>query len=121
VLSGGFTPTDLYPSSKVMAFFSGLRPKLEKMHQRIDELLDDIIQEQKTHEDGKGDVNHLLADALLKLQQYGNLEVPLTIDNIKAIILVSNLYLCLSWKFCSIWAVFYVKWVNHKKWIKYIF
>ncbi|KAK1440248.1 hypothetical protein QVD17_06073 [Tagetes erecta] len=87
VLSGGFTLTDLYPSSKVMAFFSGVRPKLEKMHRRIDELLDDIIQEQKTHEDGKGDVNHFLADALLKVQQYGNLEVPLTIDNIKAIIL----------------------------------
>ncbi|KAI3810263.1 hypothetical protein L1987_19874 [Smallanthus sonchifolius] len=85
-LSGGFTLTDLYPSSKVVAFLSGLRPKLEKIHQRLDKMLDDIIQEHKT-DDGKGDVNHLLVDVLLKVQEYGNLEVPLTIDNIKAIIL----------------------------------
>ncbi|KAK9057215.1 hypothetical protein SSX86_024582 [Deinandra increscens subsp. villosa] len=86
-LSGGFTLTDLYPSSKVISFFSGLRPKLENIHQRLDKVLDDIIQEHKTQEDGNGNLNHLLVDVLLKVQEYGNLEVPLTIDNIKAIIL----------------------------------
>ncbi|KAL8205729.1 hypothetical protein R6Q57_009280 [Mikania cordata] len=86
-LSGGFTLADLYPSSKVMGFLSGLRPKLEKIHQRLDKMLDDIILEHKTQKDEKGDVNHLLLDVLLKVQEYGNLEVPLTIDNIKAIIL----------------------------------
>ncbi|KAJ0733874.1 putative premnaspirodiene oxygenase [Helianthus annuus] len=87
-LSGGFTLTDLYPSSKVISFFSGYRPKLEKIHQRIDKILNDIILEHnKTREDGKGDTDHLLGDVLLKVQEYGNLEVPLTIDNVKAIIL----------------------------------
>ncbi|KAI7726682.1 hypothetical protein M8C21_006914 [Ambrosia artemisiifolia] len=89
-ISGGFTLTDLYPSIKVISLLSGFRSKLEKMHQEIDKMLNDIIQEHKTHEDGKGDVNHLLIDALLKVHEYGNLEVPLTIDNIKAIILVSK-------------------------------
>ncbi|XP_076931456.1 desmethyl-deoxy-podophyllotoxin synthase-like [Bidens hawaiensis] len=81
-LSGGFALTDLYPSSKVVPFFSGLRPKLEKIHQKLDNMFDDIIQEHKTDEDG-----NLLVDVLLKVQECGNLEVPLTIDNIKAIIL----------------------------------
>ncbi|KAF5781169.1 putative premnaspirodiene oxygenase [Helianthus annuus] len=85
--AGGFTLTDLYPSSKVISFVSGFRPKLEKIHQKIDKMFNDIIQEHETCEDGKGDVNHLLLDALLNVQEYGNLEVPLTIDNIKAIIL----------------------------------
>lgn len=88
-LSGGFSLTDLYPSSKVLAFFSGLRPKLEKIHQRFDKMLDDIIGEHKAHVEGK-DVDHLLVDVLLKVQKHGNLEVPLTMDNIKAVILVSK-------------------------------
>ncbi|MFS7985514.1 putative premnaspirodiene oxygenase [Helianthus anomalus] len=88
--AGGFTLTDLYPSSKVISFLSGFRPKLEKMHLRLDKMLNDIIEEHKTNEDGQGNANHLLVDALLKLQECGNLEVPLTIDNIKAIILVGK-------------------------------
>ncbi|XP_024967928.1 cytochrome P450 71D10-like [Cynara cardunculus var. scolymus] len=86
-LSGGFSLTDLYPSSKVIAFLSGLRPKLEKIHQKFDKMLDNIIEEHKAREVGNGDANHLLFDALLKVQEHGNLEVPLTMDNIKAIIL----------------------------------
>ncbi|KAM0063808.1 putative cytochrome P450 [Helianthus debilis subsp. tardiflorus] len=54
-LSGGFTLTDLYPSSKAIAFLSGFRPKLEKIHQRIDKILNDIIHDHNTREDGKGD------------------------------------------------------------------
>lgn len=91
-ISGGFSLTDLYPSSKLVAFLSGLRPKLEKIHERFDVMLDDIIEEHKAQQVGKGkvDVNHhLLFDVLLKLQEHGNLELPLTMDNIKAIILVS--------------------------------
>ncbi|KAL4558426.1 hypothetical protein LXL04_036626 [Taraxacum kok-saghyz] len=84
-LSGGFSLTDLYPSSKVVAFLSGLRPKLEKIHERFDKMLDDIIQDHKAV--GKGDDHLLLFDVLLKLQEDGNLELPLTMDNIKAIIL----------------------------------
>ncbi|XP_023750348.1 premnaspirodiene oxygenase [Lactuca sativa] len=89
-ISGGFSLTDLYPSSKLVAFLSGLRPKLEKIHERFDVMLDDIIEEHKAQQVGKGkvDVNHhLLFDVLLKLQEHGNLELPLTMDNIKAIIL----------------------------------
>nr|XP_043632943.1 desmethyl-deoxy-podophyllotoxin synthase-like [Erigeron canadensis] len=86
VLSGGFTLSDLYPSSKVIAFLSGLRPKLEKIHQRFDKMLDDIIREHKSHEEGK-DMGNLLLDVLLKLMDNSKLEVPLTLNNIKAIIL----------------------------------
>nr|XP_043622568.1 desmethyl-deoxy-podophyllotoxin synthase-like [Erigeron canadensis] len=86
-LSGGFNLTDLYPSSKVVALFSRLRPKLEKLHQRFDKMLDEIIGEHQEYEERKENPDHLLVDVLLKLQEHGNLEIPLTMDNIKAIIL----------------------------------
>ncbi|PWA54776.1 CBS domain-containing protein / transporter associated domain-containing protein [Artemisia annua] len=87
-LSGGFTLPDLYPSSKLLTYLSGLRPKLEKIHYRIDQMLEEIIHEHKAHEVGKEDGNtHLLVDTLLKVKEHGSLEIPLTMDNIKAIIL----------------------------------
>ncbi|KAI3754117.1 hypothetical protein L2E82_26283 [Cichorium intybus] len=85
-ISGGFSLTDLFPSSKLVAFLSGLRPKLEKIHQKFDKMLDDIIKDHKTHQVDVSQ-HHLLFDVLLKLQEHGNLELPLTMDNIKAIIL----------------------------------
>ncbi|GJW13546.1 retrovirus-related pol polyprotein from transposon TNT 1-94 [Tanacetum coccineum] len=85
-ISGGFTLTDLYPSSKLLAYLSRLKPKLEKIHHRFDKLLDDIIHKNKAREVGKDEVNiHLLMDALLKVKEHGSLKIPLAMDNIKAI------------------------------------
>ncbi|MFS7985512.1 putative premnaspirodiene oxygenase [Helianthus anomalus] len=75
-LAGGFTLAHLYPSSKLISFLSGFSPKLEKIHHRRDKILNDIIHEHKTREDGKVNMNHSLVDILLKVQEYGNLEVP---------------------------------------------
>ena len=65
------------------------------MHQRLDRILQNIIDEHKesktTTETGKQEANEDLVDILLKLQKHGNFGFPLIDNNIKAIILVSIL------------------------------
>ncbi|KAI5334252.1 hypothetical protein L3X38_024385 [Prunus dulcis] len=69
----------------------GLRPKLEKIHRKIDMILDNIVKEHKASKEeaentGKDKANDLLG-VLLDLQEHGELEVPLTMNNIKAVLL----------------------------------
>lgn len=70
-----------------------MRPKVEKVHKRIDKVLESIVNEHKATQktDGKDRVNDLVA-VLLNLQKNGGLEFPLTNNNIKAVILVSMLF-----------------------------
>ncbi|XWS27751.1 hypothetical protein CRYUN_Cryun25bG0007600 [Craigia yunnanensis] len=77
---------------KVLKLISGMRIKLEKIHQASDRILENIVNEHKdrrnrmmeagNHEQLEGN----LVDVLLKLQQQGDLEFPLTNDHIKAVI-----------------------------------
>ncbi|KAL4312613.1 hypothetical protein GQ457_01G035550 [Hibiscus cannabinus] len=89
-LSGKFTIADMYPSLKLLELLSG-RPKFEKLHQETDRILEDIITEHKERrkilDDRNGEVVKDLVDILLDLQENGELEFPLSADNIKAIIL----------------------------------
>ena len=91
-LGSGFTVVDLFPSAKLLQLLSGLRPKLERLHQKIDKVLEDVINEHKASKEMpkscEGESDDLL-DVLLTLQENGDLEFPLTTDNIKAVILVS--------------------------------
>ncbi|GAV83404.1 p450 domain-containing protein [Cephalotus follicularis] len=83
-LSSGFCAADEYPSIKLLETISGLRPKLEKIFQKTDMILQNIVNEHKgRHVEAEAD----LVDVLLKVQQEDNLEFPLTDENIKAIIL----------------------------------
>lgn len=71
----------------------GLRPKLEKIHRKIDMILDNIVKEHKASKEeaettGKDTSNDLLG-VFLNLQEHGELEVFLTMKNIKAVLLVS--------------------------------
>ena len=43
ILSGGFEVPDLFPSLKFLSFLTGKKPALEKMHKKLDKILDDII------------------------------------------------------------------------------
>ncbi|KAM7502681.1 hypothetical protein LguiB_001585 [Lonicera macranthoides] len=92
-LAGGFDVADLFPSVKFLRVISGMKPKLEKLHREIDQILNNIIddhlktlastkmEEEKHHED--------LLDILLRLKESGNLEFPITSNNMKAVMLVS--------------------------------
>ena len=87
-LAGGFDLADLFPSLKAVHFLTRMKTKLENMHKELDKILESIISEhQSKHRNGDAEEN--LVDVLLRVQQSATLEVPLTINNIKAVIWVS--------------------------------
>ena len=83
----GLNIGDLFPSSKCLQLVTGLKPKLERLHGQIDRILEDIINE---HQQTNPKATEGLVDVLLKFQDGNerNHDICLTIDNIKAIILV---------------------------------
>ncbi|XP_059666534.1 cytochrome P450 71D9-like [Cornus florida] len=92
VVTGGFKLADLFPSVKVLPLINGLRHRLEKLHQNLDRAFTNIIDDHKvskvTTQTGDGEAVHEdLVDVLLKLQEKGNLEIPLTTSAIKSVLL----------------------------------
>ncbi|XVE50815.1 hypothetical protein DITRI_Ditri01bG0193700 [Diplodiscus trichospermus] len=87
-----FSLADMFPSIEVLKLITGLKIKGEKLHLASDRILEDIVNEYKERrikmkEAGSEQaVETDLVDVLLKLQEQGDLEFPLTNDNIKAVI-----------------------------------
>ncbi|KAF2309338.1 hypothetical protein GH714_001671 [Hevea brasiliensis] len=88
-VAGGFSVADAFPSYKFLHLISGVSSTLRRAHREADDMLEEIINERKTN---KTEADNIL-DVLLDIQKRGNLQLPLTTDNIKAIILVSKLYI----------------------------
>ncbi|XP_058217685.1 cytochrome P450 CYP71D312-like [Rhododendron vialii] len=91
-LSGGLDVSDLFPSLKVLHFLSRKRPKLQRLHLEMNEILENIIDEHEEYlessEGGDGEAGEEdLVDELLGLKQRGDLQFPMTNNNIKAVIL----------------------------------
>ncbi|PIA58216.1 hypothetical protein AQUCO_00500272v1, partial [Aquilegia coerulea] len=89
-LAAGFSIADLYPSMKFLETISGIKSKIKIIHQKVDKILNDIIREHKENrmETFEGEVEEDLVDVLLRIQERPNvLEFPITIDNVKAVIL----------------------------------
>ncbi|KAJ9182554.1 hypothetical protein P3X46_006538 [Hevea brasiliensis] len=90
-LSSGFTIADMHPSIKVLELMNGLRPKLEKLHQQVDRMIENIIQAHRTEaiasqlSSGEGEED--LMYVLLKIQEQGSLDFPLSDTILKAVIL----------------------------------
>ncbi|GFP86335.1 premnaspirodiene oxygenase [Phtheirospermum japonicum] len=99
-LAGGFEIADLFPSSKIVSALSWSRRRLVRMRQKIDVILDGIIDEHKQNllrmageseglarrgngESGSED----LIDVLLRVKESGELEFPISYDNIKGVLL----------------------------------
>ncbi|TXG67690.1 hypothetical protein EZV62_008965 [Acer yangbiense] len=82
---------DLFPSTKFLQCISVIRYQLERLHQEMDQILENIINEHKDKarsEFGKREVDEEdLVDVLLKSQGHGDSEFHLTNDNIKAVII----------------------------------
>lgn len=98
-LAGGFYVADMYPSVKMLQLIGGLRHKLEKVHAEADRILENILcdhkekmKKSKLHEEEEADGQEDLVDVLLKFQDGGHLDHPITDRNIKAVFLVSKLY-----------------------------
>ncbi|CAI9270237.1 unnamed protein product [Lactuca saligna] len=90
-LSGGFDVVDIFPSVKVLHVVAGMRKKLVKLHKKIDQIFDSIVDDhQERRAAGHIIDNEDLLDVILRLKEDGGLQFPLTSDNVKAVILVSN-------------------------------
>ncbi|XP_038686424.1 premnaspirodiene oxygenase-like [Tripterygium wilfordii] len=87
-LGAGYSLTDLFPSIKIFHMISGMEARLEKLHSRIDKILENIISEHKVKRvNSDTEVANDLLDVLLNVQDSGGFEFQLTTDNIKAVIL----------------------------------
>lgn len=92
-LSGRVDMFDIFPSLKMFRFLHRRLPLLEKLHLRFDKILEKIIDDHRINRAAKdAEAEEDLLDILLKLQESGDLEVPITTADIKAIILVSMLF-----------------------------
>ncbi|KAK3000532.1 hypothetical protein RJ639_021662 [Escallonia herrerae] len=90
--SGGFDVSEIFPSLKPLHFLSGLRPKLMKLHQKFEQFLDTIIEKhieslKRAPKDSSAPGEEDLLDVLFRLKERGDLEFPITIKNIKAILM----------------------------------
>ncbi|KAJ1410778.1 Cytochrome P450 [Sesbania bispinosa] len=87
-MAEGFIVFDLFPSQKWLHLISGMKPKLEELHRNFDMIIENIIREVVTEKGSEGDQVEGLLSVLLNIKDYDDaLEYPLTIDNIKAVIL----------------------------------
>ncbi|KAI3459032.1 hypothetical protein Pfo_015695 [Paulownia fortunei] len=85
-----FHMVDVYPSIKFFHLISRSKRKIEKLHHQSDRIIGNIIEERKRANAAKineGEKHEDLLDVLLKLQGgAGSLELPLTTDNIKSVL-----------------------------------
>ncbi|PKA55485.1 Premnaspirodiene oxygenase [Apostasia shenzhenica] len=87
---------DLFPSMAFLSAIDGSKTKMKKLHREMDAILDEIIAdhrgkrsgEEEEEEEEEGDeMQEDLVDVLLRIQQKGELEIPLQMHHIKAVIL----------------------------------
>ena len=91
-LAAGLSLADLFPSIKLFSVTSGVRTRLEGLSREADGIIEGIILDHKSVGESvsKSGGCEDLVDVLLRLQSRGNLDIPLTDENIKAVILVST-------------------------------
>ncbi|XP_038688574.1 cytochrome P450 71D9-like [Tripterygium wilfordii] len=85
-ISSGFSIVDFFPSVKFLQLISGRSSEIEKLHKQLDRIVGSIIEEHQKHNTRRCEENEDLVDVLLKYQEQGDPEYPLTMDEIKAVI-----------------------------------
>ncbi|RLN30421.1 Cytochrome P450 71D7 [Panicum miliaceum] len=85
-LTSGFNLSDHFPSLSFLDVVT--RRRLRRVHRQVDEILEDIIGERKKlrQEKSKDTMENML-DVLLDAMERQDMEVPITQDNIKAVIM----------------------------------
>ncbi|KAK4735833.1 hypothetical protein R3W88_010094 [Solanum pinnatisectum] len=91
LLAGGFDLTDVFPSRKWLHGICGLKSKILKVHNEMDAILENIINEHcRNRANGKKGNSESggedLIDVLLRVMESGELGTPITNNNIKAVI-----------------------------------
>ncbi|EEF39572.1 premnaspirodiene oxygenase [Ricinus communis] len=90
-VAGGFSLADLFPSIAFLHVISGMKSRLLRLRDDGDNILENIIDDHRARNmtgktSGEGEDDDLV-DVLLRFQKGGQLEFPLTTNNIKAVIL----------------------------------
>ncbi|XP_054791995.1 cytochrome P450 726A27-like [Prosopis cineraria] len=86
-ITGGLSIADVCPSLEFLRVISGAKDEAEKARKGIDVMLNTIIKDHLEKDGDVGEVEEDLVDVLLRVQKENDLEIPLTMDNIKAVIL----------------------------------
>ncbi|RHN50998.1 putative premnaspirodiene oxygenase [Medicago truncatula] len=81
-----FDVSDVFPSFKPIHFISGMKPRLKNFQKKLDMIFEKIINAHQSNHDLQGEN---IVDVLLRIQQSGSLNIPITHDNVKAVIWVS--------------------------------
>lgn len=81
ILASGFNIVDMYPSFKILERITRIRHKLEGLHKKIDEILENILNEHRVKraewKPENGEARQDLVDVLLNIQQSGEFGAPL--------------------------------------------
>ncbi|KAJ4724222.1 Cytochrome P450 [Melia azedarach] len=88
-LGAGFSLADMFPSVKLLEVLTGIRFELEKIGKEADKIFEKVINEHRSaicKRTGEGKPEDIV-DVLLHVQEHGDLQFPLTNDNIKAVVL----------------------------------
>lgn len=87
-LLGGLSVGDFFPSVESFVLsLTGMKSRLVHTFNRFDELFDQIVAEHLNSDGEKHETKEDLVDVLLDIQRKGSGEMPLTLDNVKALIL----------------------------------
>ncbi|PSS04657.1 Premnaspirodiene oxygenase [Actinidia chinensis var. chinensis] len=86
-LASGFQIGDFFPSLAFVDLFTGLKKRLEKTFYELDSFLSKAVEEHVERRKISKPEEEDLVDVLLQIKDHGGLEVPLTVDNIKSVIL----------------------------------
>ncbi|CAN6201012.1 unnamed protein product [Urochloa humidicola] len=85
----GFNPADLWPSSRLVGWLSGVVRRTEECRDTVYGILDGIIKERlemiESGGGGGGETEGLI-DVLLKIQKDGSLQIPIDMDVLKVVI-----------------------------------
>jgi cytochrome P450 len=88
-LFAGMSLPDLYPSSRLAMLVSRTPGRMRQHRQQIAAFMDAVVQEHQENRAAAGEEEDLL-DVLLRIQQEGGLQFPLTTANIKSAVGVSS-------------------------------
>ncbi|KAL3824902.1 hypothetical protein ACJIZ3_020931 [Penstemon smallii] len=88
-LLGGFSVGDFFPSMEFLHTVTGTKSRLLHTFKRFDRFFDDVIEDHRnnSHSTTKDEHHKDFVDVLLEIQQNQDAEMPLTMDNVKAILL----------------------------------
>ncbi|KAK6924764.1 Cytochrome P450 [Dillenia turbinata] len=94
-LLGGFNIREFFPSMEFIHSLTGMKSRLRDTFRRIDQLFDEIIKEHLNRERVKEEHKNFV-DVLLDMHKNEEVEIPLTMDNVKSVMLVSVTFLAFT-------------------------